>query len=433
MTCNEAIEYIYSFRKMQKSSSHERIKGLLSLFGNPQRELKFIHVAGTNGKGSFSGAIGNVFSCAGYKTGLFTSPYVVSFGERIQIDGKYINDGDIASLTAEIKEKTEALPQELKPTVFEFITVLALVYFKREKCDIVILEAGIGGEHDSTNVIPFSVASVIMSVSLDHTEMLGGSIEEIAKEKCGIMRGGSITVSYPPDNEGNFFTGQAEGALSVIRAQAQEIGAELYYPDINELTVIKSDIDGTSFKYKGLDLSTQLQGDHQLGNMITVAECALRLKEKGEKITDKDIERGISSFFVPCRMERASQEPLIILDGGHNEGCMLALRAFAEKHLKGKKINFLMASMKDKDYKKSLEIIMPLCENAVFTCTDKLRGERPETLAECARALCEKVFYYDDINVAYEKAISLTDKKDALICCGSFYLVSDIRKIISGD
>ena len=176
MTCNEAIEYIYSFRKMQKSSSHERIENLLSLFGNPHKRLKFIHVAGTNGKGSFSGAMSSIFSCAGYKTGLFTSPYVISFGERIQINGKYISDESLCLITSEIKEKTELLPEEMKPTVFEFITLLAFICFEREKCDMVILEAGIGGEHDSTNVIPDCEAAVIMSVSLDHTEMLGDTV-----------------------------------------------------------------------------------------------------------------------------------------------------------------------------------------------------------------------------------------------------------------
>lgn len=433
MTCNEAVEYIYSFRKMQKSSTHERIERLLSLFGNPHKKLRFIHVAGTNGKGSFSGAISRIFTCAGYKTGLFTSPYVISFGERIQIDGEYISDSRLCGITAEIKEKTEALPEDMKPTVFEFITVLAFIYYEREGCDMVILEAGIGGEHDSTNVIPFSEASVIMSVSLDHTEMLGDTAEKIAEEKSGIIRRGGITVSYPADSEKKYFTGQNEDALRVIKDRAEKVGSSFYSPDIKDLCIIKSDINGTEFTYKHLRLRTLLQGDHQVANMITVAECALALKERGEKITDADIERGIASFTVPCRMEKVSERPLIILDGGHNEGCMLALRSVAEKHLQDRKITVLMASMKDKDYRKSLEIILPLCENAVFTCTDELRGERPELLAECAAGLCSNVFYCKSAEDAYEKAISLTGEEDALICCGSFYLVSDIRKIIFAD
>ncbi len=433
MTCNEAVEYIYSFRKMQKSSSHERIENLLSLFGSPHKKLKFIHVAGTNGKGSFSGAMSSILTCAGYKTGLFTSPYVISFGERIQIDGKYIDDESLCQITAEIKEKTEALPEEMKPTVFEFITVLAMIYYEREKCDTVVLEAGIGGEHDSTNVIPSSVASVIMSVSLDHTEMLGDTAEKIAEEKSGIIRKGGITVSYPLDREKKYFTGQNEDAFRVIKERAEREGSDFCSPDIKDLTVINSDINGTDFTYKHLRIHTSLQGDHQIANMITVAECALALKEKGERITDEDIEKGIASFTVPCRMEKVSDKPLIILDGGHNEGCMLALRDMAEKHLKGRKITVLMASMKDKDYRKSFSILLPLCENAVFTCIDEIRGEKPEALAECGKAFCDNVFYCDNAEDAYEKAHSLTGENDVLLCCGSFYLVSDIRKIIYAD
>lgn len=433
MTCNEAIEYIYSFRKMQKSSDHGRIENLLSLFGSPHKRLRFIHVAGTNGKGSFSGAISNIFTHAGYRTGLFTSPFVISFGERIQIDGKYIKDESLCEIVSEIKEKTETLSEEMRPTVFEFITLLALIYYEREKCDIVVLEAGIGGEHDSTNVIPSSLASVIMSVSLDHTEMLGDTVEKIAEEKSGIIRKGGITLSYPLDEEERFFKGQNADAYRVIKNRAQKEGSAFYSPDINSLTVIKSDTDGTDFIYKHLKLHTCLQGDHQIGNMITVAECALALKERGERITDEDIEKGIASFTVPCRMEKVSEKPLIILDGGHNEGCMLALRAMAEKHLNGRKITVLMASMKDKDYRKSLEIILPLCNNAVFTCTDEIRGEKPGTLAECGRAFCNNVFSCETAGEAYRKALSLTEENDVILCCGSFYLVSDIRKIIFDD
>ena len=433
MTCNEATEYIYSFRKMQKSSSHERIERLLSLFGSPHKKLRFIHVAGTNGKGSFSSAVSSIFTHAGYKTGLFTSPFVISFGERIQIDGRYISDEAICELVSEIKEKTEALSEEMKPTVFEFITVMAFIYYEREKCDIVVLEAGIGGEHDSTNVIPTSVASVIMSVSLDHTEMLGDTVEKIAEEKSGIIRRGGITVSYPLDDDEKYFKGQSEEAFAVIKDRAEKEGSTFYSPDIKQLSVIKSGIDGTDFTYKHLKLHTCLQGDHQIGNMITAAECALALKEKGEGITDEDIEKGIASFTVPCRMEKVSEKPLIILDGGHNEGCMLALRSMAEKHLKGRKITLLMASMRDKDYRKSFSIILPLCEKAVFTRTDEIRGEKPEILAECGKTFCNNVFYCENAQEAYEKALSLTGENDVLLCCGSFYLVSDIRKIIFTD
>lgn len=433
MTYNECLEYIYSFRKVQKSSSHERIENLLSLFGNPQKSLSFIHVAGTNGKGSVSGALSKIFSVAGYKTGLFTSPFVIEFGERIQIDGKYIDSESLCTITSEIREKTEKLTEKMKPTVFEFITLIAFIYFRRENCDIVILEAGIGGEHDSTNVIPAPLASVFVSVSLDHTEMLGSTVAEIAKEKSGIIKKGSSVISYPLAFENAIFKGQSEEAFDIFRKKAEEKGCEFFSPDINKLDIISQNLDGTAFTYKHLKLRTSLWGDHQVANMITAAECALVLKEKGERISDQDIEKGISSFFIPCRMERIKKDPTVILDGGHNEGCMRALRAVCEKYLKGKEITLLMASMKDKNYKKGLEIILPVCKNAVFTRTDKVRGESAKTLTECAKKAVSASFAEEDINAALKKALLITGKDGVLLCCGSFYLVSDIRKILLCD
>lgn len=433
MTYNECLEYIYSFRKVQKSSSHERIENLLSLFGSPHKSLSFIHVAGTNGKGSISGALSEIFSAAGHKTGLFTSPFVIEFGERIQINGEYIDNESLCGITSEIREKTEKLTEEMKPTVFEFITLLAFIYFKRQNCDIVVLEAGIGGEHDSTNVIPAPLASVFTGVSLDHTEMLGSTLGEIAKEKSGIIKKGSMVISYPLDPEGDFFGGQNEEVFDIFRKKAEEKGCEFFSPDINKLNITSQTVDGTVFTYKHLKLRTSLWGDHQVANMITAAECALALKKKGERISDRDIEKGISSFFIPCRMERIKKDPLIILDGGHNEGCMSALRAMCEKYLKGKKVTLLMASMRDKDYEKGLEIILPVCQNGVFTCTDKVRGEKAETLKKCAEKSGVASFAEEDVNTALEKALLLTEKDGVLLCCGSFYLVSDIRKILFCD
>ncbi len=433
MTYNECLNYIYSFRKVQKSSSHERIENLLSLFGNPHKSLKFIHVAGTNGKGSVSGALGEIFSHAGYRTGLFTSPFVIEFGERIQIDGKYIDNESLCSITEEIKEKVSLLSEDMKPTVFEVTTVIAMIYFSRQGCDIVILEAGIGGEHDSTNVISAPLACVFMSVSLDHTEMLGDTVAEIAKEKSGIIKEGSLIVSYPYAPDCEYFAGQSKEAFRVFKEKAEEKNCTFKSPDILSLEITNQTVECTEFTYKHLKLKTTLWGDHQIANMITAAECALSLKERGEKITDSDIEKGIESFKIPCRMERIKGEPLAVLDGGHNEGCMKALRAMAEKYLKGRKITLLMASMKDKDYKKGMEIILPLCEKAVFTCTDKLRGESAEALLHCAASLGAEAYSEENLSSALEKALSLTDKDGVLLCCGSFYLVSDIRKILLCD
>lgn len=432
MTYNSAIEYITSRRKFQKSNGHERIQRLLELLGNPHKELKFIHVAGTNGKGSVSTAMSYILKDAGYKTGLFTSPYIVEFGERIQIDNTYISHSDITSLTALIKEKTDLMENEnLYPTVFEVTTALALLYFAKEKCDIVILEAGIGGEHDSTNVIPSPLECIFMSISLDHTEMLGDTITEIATEKSGIIKKGSAVISYPDKGEDFGFIPQTTEALDVIRNRCQSAGSVLYLPDTGKLQIISSDINGSEFIYDSLRITTKLCGSHQIANMITAVTAMKKLRDFDFDISDDNIIKGIYNFTIPGRMEIASEDPLTILDGGHNEGCLRALSTMSKKYLQGKKITLLMSFMKDKDYSSALSIIAPLSENIVFTQTDILRGESPKVLEETAKPYCKNVFCCDNPAEAYKKALSLTDKNSALIVTGSFYLVSEIRNMLS--
>ena len=430
MTYNQAIDYIMSRRKFQKSNGHERIERLLELLGNPHKNLKFIHVVGTNGKGSVSTAMSYILKDAGYKTGLFTSPYIVEFGERIQVNNTYISHDDIASLTALIKDKTDLMEKEdLYPTVFEVTTVLAFLYFAKEGTDIVILEAGIGGEHDSTNVIPSPLECIFMSISLDHTEMLGNTVTEIAKEKSGIIKKGSAVISYPDSGESFGYIPQTKEAVDVITSKCDEVGCELILPDTDKLSIIRSDIFGSEFIYDNIKITTRLCGAHQIANMITATEAMKKLRSLGFNISDGNITQGIYNFAIPGRMEILSEEPLIILDGGHNEGCIKALSAMADKYLSDKKITLLMSFMKDKDYTCALSVIAPLAENIVFTLTDPIRGEVPDILCESAKAYCKNVFSVSDPAEAYRKALSLTDDNSVLIVTGSFYLVSEIRNM----
>ena len=428
MTYNEAIDYIMSRRKFQKSSAHERIERLLELLGNPEKKLKFVHIAGTNGKGSVSTALSYILRNAGYRVGLFTSPFIVEFGERMQVNNAYISHSDIASLTALIKEKTDLMEKEdLHPTVFEVTTALALMYFAKEGCDIVFLECGIGGEHDSTNVIPAPLQSIFVSISLDHTEMLGDTVEKIAKEKSGIIKKGCRVVSYPDKGEKFGYVPQPRDAVEVLFTKSLNEGCEFHMPDTDSLSLIKSDITGSEFICDGLNITTSLCGAHQIGNMLTVITSAKLLRQDGFDIKDSDITEGIASFRIPGRMEIVSTEPLIILDGGHNEGCMKALSNMIKTYLSDKKITLLMSFMKDKDYKKAMDYILPLCENAVFTVTDALRGESPEVLREIADEYGGNTFCVSNSLDAYKKALSLTDKEGVLVVAGSFYLVSEIR------
>ena len=427
MTYTEAIEYIMSRRKFQKSSGHERIERLLSLLGDPHKNLKFVHIVGTNGKGSVSTALSCITQQGGLKTGLFTSPYIICFNERIKVNGEFIPDGEVAEITALIKEKTDLMENEgLYPTVFEVTTALAMVYFAKENCDIVILEAGIGGGKDSTNVITDKLLSVIMSVSLDHTEMLGETVKEITAEKCGIIKEGGRTVSYPFTAGNAGFIPQSSEAAEVIREFCDKKKNTLYQPDTDKLTVTSEGIDGTEFTYDGLRIKVNLCGKHQVANMITAVECARALVDCGYGISDEDICKGIADFRIPGRTEIINKKPLIILDGGHNEGCMMALRDTVTSYLSGRKITLLCSFMKDKDYEKALSYILPLCERAVFTRTDTVRGEDENILCDIGRSYCECTAV-SSVSEALKVAMP-EDDNGVLIVCGSFYLVSEARK-----
>ncbi len=427
MNYAEAIEYIYSRRKFQKSSGHERMLRLLELLGNVQEKLKFIHVAGTNGKGSVSTALSYCLKEAGYKTGLFVSPFVVEFGERIQVNNRYIPKNEVAEITSFIKESVEIMEsEELYPTVFEVTTALALCYFAKEKCDIVVLEAGIGGEHDSTNVIKNTVLSVFTHISLDHTEMLGDTVEKIAKEKSGIIKKGSQVVSFPGGDTLGFL-GQENKAVEILKAKSESLSCTFHSPSAENTTVLSDSILGVEFVYEGLRVKSPLCGRHQIGNMMTVVCCLKVLQSSGYKISDSDIENGISKATLPARMETVSKKPLVILDGGHNEDCILALKRSVSDYLKGKNVIFLMAFMKDKDYASSIKHIAPVCSKFVFTNVDKLRGEAPLVLKSIAKGCCDDIECEENAAFAFERIVKTMSENDALVVAGSFYLSSEIR------
>ena len=428
MNYNEAIDFIMSHRKFQKTGGHERIEKLLELLDSPHKKLRFVHIVGTNGKGSTSTAMACILKRSGYRTGLFTSPYVVEFGERIQVDGKYIPREEIIEICELIKEKTGFMESEdMHPTVFEVTTALAMVYFEKMKCDIVFLEAGIGGKHDSTNIIPSPLACVFTAISLDHTEMLGDTTRKIAEEKCGIIKKGTTVISYPLENGGIDFTPQDKDSAEVIKAKSEELGCPFITPSCSLVNLNEDSIYGLKFTYGNLDISTKMVGTFQLGNLLTAIETVNILREKGYAVTDEAIENGISDFTLPARTEKVNSKPLIILDGGHNEASVSALRDTVRKYLQGKRVTLLLSFMKDKDYEACLKLLLPICENVVFTNVDTVRGESSKALAEKSKAYFENVFYDDDARNAYEKALSLVKDDGVLIVSGSFYLASCVR------
>ncbi|MFI3142485.1 MAG: folylpolyglutamate synthase/dihydrofolate synthase family protein [Clostridia bacterium] len=427
MNYEQSINYIYSRRKFAKDGSHRRISHLLSLMGNPQNSLKFVHVVGTNGKGSTCTYTASVLREAGYTVGLFTSPFVIEFGERIQVNGEFINRNIAAEIAGEIREYIEKMHDDLQPNVFEVTTALAFSYFAKMNCDIVVLEAGIGGEHDTTNVILPPLVSIFTSISLDHTNLLGNTVKEIATEKSGIIKTGSSVVSYP-ENSGEFeFTAQAQEVINIIKQKCGKLSCEFFQANTQKLEIISTDIAQTDFVYCGEKYTTSLMGQHQVANAITAITAIKQLQNKGFNITQTDIQTGISKAQIMGRMQVLSTSPLIIADGGHNEGCMKQLGSVIGKHLKGKDLCFVMSFVKGKDYMSSFDIILPYCSKLILTTLHDGSNEDLEALMSYAEKHCKEVSKAKNSEEALE--LAKLSEKDAIIVAGSFYLVSEILEL----
>ncbi len=420
MNCNEAIEYIHSLEKFGINPGLERIRALCNLLGNPQKKLKVIHIAGTNGKGSTSTMISNILRKSGYNTGLFISPYVTDFRERIQFNGNMIDKYDLADCVEKVKTAIDVLNETgVQPTEFEALTAAAFVYFEMKKCDFVVLEVGLGGRLDSTNVIEAPYATVITSISLDHTAILGDTIEQIAAEKCGIIKFGAETILYPF---------QDEKVYPIVEKTCKDKCNDLRIPDISNLKIIEEKLEGTLANYDGIEFLMPLAGEHMIYNACTAIEAVRSLSRLAINISDKAISEGIGISVMPARMELIKKHPVIILDGGHNEGCAKVLSDFIWKHLNGKRIIMVSSMMADKDYMSYLSIVAPLADIFISTRVDMLRALPSDELMNSASLYCKNCHDIPIPSKAITAARNIMQPDDVLIVCGSFYLAGDIRE-----
>ncbi len=419
MNCMQAIEYIHSLEKFGIKPGLERIRALCELLGNPQDKLKVIHVAGTNGKGSTSTIISNILIKNGFRTSLYISPYVMDFRERIQFNGNMIEHSELAECVEKVKNAVEILLEKGEQTTeFEALTATAFLYFEKKKCDFVVLEVGLGGRFDATNVIKAPFVSVIASISLDHTNILGDTVEKIAAEKCGIIKFGAETVVYPF---------QQVAAMKVIEETCTQRCNTLRIPDVNKLQIGKESIEGTNASYDGVDFLLPLAGKHMIYNAVTAIEAVRSLSRFGVKISNEIISSGIEASVMPARMELIKKKPVIILDGGHNEGCANALAEYIRKHLSYKRIIMVSSMMADKDYLSYLRIVAPFASVFVATKADVPRALSSDELCETAKAFCNDCYSIADPLKAIQAAGNITEKDDALIVCGSFYLAGEVR------
>ncbi|MDR1464490.1 MAG: bifunctional folylpolyglutamate synthase/dihydrofolate synthase [Oscillospiraceae bacterium] len=420
MTEQQAIAYIHSLLRFGVKPGLERIRALCRALGNPQNRLRCVHIAGTNGKGSTSTMLAGILSAAGYQTGLFTSPYVWHFRERFCLNGEMIHPAALAALTEEVRAAAERLPE--LPTEFEFITALALLWYARTDCDAAVLEVGLGGRWDATNVIPPPLLAVIAKISLDHVDLLGHTVAEIAAEKCGILKPGSRAVTCCE---------QLPEALAVIRDTARRQGVPLEVPAAEEVSLRAASLSGSDAVLAGLPLRVPLLGEHMCRNALTAVTAARQLRTQGFDISDEAIVRGIGAARMPARMEVLSAEPPVLLDGGHNADGADALAKVLDDFLSDRPLTVILGMMRDKDRAAYLGQILPRAARLIACTPRNPRALPARELAALARTIPADPPPEMEAVPDAAKAAALGWKalppQGALLICGSFYLASELN------
>ena len=428
MDYQQALEYIEKSHKFGMRLGLENSFKLLELLGNPQEKLKFIHVAGTNGKGSTCAFVSNTLKEQGYKVGLYTSPYLETFTERIRLNGENIPKEDVARIITTIKEKIEQMVSEGHPypTEFEIETAMAFYYYYEQKTDYVVLEVGLGGRYDATNVIKSPLASVIVSISLDHTGILGDTLGKIAYEKAGIIKEDSIVVVYKQKPE----------AEKVIKNICKEKNTKYIEVDFENLVIKKSDINSQVFdcivlgeKLENMEIS--LIGDHQVNNAVLALTVIKVLRDyRNIEIDENSIRRAFLNTRWAGRIEKIKDNPIFIIDGAHNEDGARSLSKTLKKQFKGKKMTLLIGMLKDKDIDSVLEILMDNFDKVITTTPDSDRAISCEELKEKIQKYKQNVTHITNIDDAVKYALDNASEDEVIISAGSLYMIGHVRQLV---
>lgn len=415
MTYEEALEYIHGISWTFCKPGLERTRELCAALGNPQDELKFIHVAGTNGKGSFCSMLDSVLRAAGYKVGLYTSPYIKIFNERMRVNGANIPGDTLAEITEYVRPIAEKMTD--RPTEFELITAIAFEYFKRERCDVVILEAGMGGRLDSTNIISNPILSVITGIALDHTAFLGDTVEKIAAEKAGIIKSAPV-----------LFGGEDSSARAVIAKRAQECAVPFIEPDYSLIDNLQADLRGTRFSYRHhKDVRINLLGLYQPKNAALVLEAVDALSVLGMPIEEKDVLRGLAEASWLARFEIVNYSPLIIFDGAHNPQGIASATESVAHYFGERKVAVITGVLKDKDYEFIANKLARVASYAFTITPDNPRALTAQEYAEVLRKNGVRATPTANIAEAVALAVAEADKNgDAIVCLGSLYTYAEI-------
>ena len=427
MLYEEARVYLDHVSKYGSVLGLDSIKGLLGELGNPQKDLEFIHIAGTNGKGSILACLSCILQRAGYHVGRYISPTVMGYMERFQIDGKWMAEDELALFVSEVKAAAERVELQYgrKPTAFEIETAIAFLYFKKHECDYVVLETGMGGLLDATNIVKNTKLCVFASISMDHLGVLGNTLEEIAEHKAGIMKPGAKVVT----------AGQKEEVLAVLQKKADEYGCELRKAVPEEAVVLEESLDGQRFSYgKYENLKLHLTGRYQIDNAVAVLEAVEALRSSGLKISDRDVREGFAEVIWPGRFQILEKNPLVIVDGAHNRDAAERLAENIRCYLAGKQITAVMGVFKDKEAEVMVRIIAPYLEKA-YTVDLPNRERTLEKEVLCRYLISAGVQAEPAGSIRQALALAKKDaKKDgAVLAFGSLSYLGEVIRICRNE
>ncbi|WP_312634733.1 folylpolyglutamate synthase/dihydrofolate synthase family protein [Oscillibacter sp.] len=418
MNLSQALEFIHATSWQGSRLGLERIEELMELLGNPQKRLKFIHVAGTNGKGSVCAMLSEILTRAGYTTGLYTSPHLFRINERMKVNGTDISDEELTDLARQVKPLVDGMSDQ--PTEFERITAMALLYFQQKNCDVVVLEVGLGGRLDSTNVIGAPDAAVITHIALEHTDVLGDTLAKIAGEKAGIIKPGAEVV----------LSGQTEEVEAVVRRVCGQQGCTLRTTDSAAQTLLAHDLDGQTFDYRDRkDLRLRLIGNYQYQNAAVALDTVDVLRERrGYSISESAVREGLLAVTWPGRFEILQKNPLVLVDGAHNPDGVRELARGLEAYLPGRKLTMLMGVMADKDYDDMIRTVAPFAKEFIAVTPESERALSSE-------ALCSRIAELTglparsggDVKSGMAMAMDGKGPEDIVCAFGSLYQVGEVR------
>lgn len=414
MDYDQALKYIEGVSYLGVKPGLERVSALLGRLGHPERKTRFVHVAGTNGKGSTSVMTASALSACGYKTGLYTSPHLARVNERMRLDGAEIPDGEFARVVSALASAAEGLAEPC--TEFELLTAAALLWFAEAGADIAVLEVGMGGRFDATNVIPRSECAVITNIGLDHTAVLGDTVEAIAAEKAGIFKGG-CAVSYE----------QPESVAAVLRSAAAKTGTELTFADFSKIEPLSDSVEGQRFRFEGEEYSIRLLGAHQLKNAAVAFTALDTLRRSGWDLPAEGVRKGLAAAVWPARFELVERAPLFVVDGGHNPQCVAATAEAIRRYMPGGRCVILMGVLADKDWSAMIDILADVAEGFVCAAPD---SPRALPAADLGAELLRRGLHAEvcsSVPEAVEAAKALAGPDGAVCSVGSLYMSGAVR------